>query len=266
MPRVLRRPSPGARWCAIPEIQPRLLAVVPARGGSRGLPGKNIRPFAGLPLIAHSILLARMCVGIDRCVVSTDSPEIRKVALDYGADVPFERPGNLAHDDTPLWPVLQHALSSVEEIEGRSYDYILLLDPTSPARLPNDISTAFQTLAGNPEADGIIGVSMPWFNPIWHCVTERDGWMTDLFPEAHSLNRRQDAPPVYRINGSLYIWRATFLMQHTEWRKGKLLMHEIPELRAMSIDDLAEFERAEVLVKAGLIELPWLEQNNAHVR
>lgn len=96
-----------------------VLAVIPARGGSKGLPGKNIRPFAGLPLIAHSILLAKMCPEIDRCVVSTDSEEIAQVARRFEAEVPFLRPGELARDGTPMWPVLRHALEAVETAVGQ---------------------------------------------------------------------------------------------------------------------------------------------------
>jgi N-acylneuraminate cytidylyltransferase len=239
----------------------RLLAVIPARGGSRGLPGKNIRPFAGLPLIVHSILFARLCQEITRCIVSTDSREIADVAEEYGADVPFLRPADLAQDDTPMWPVLRHALFAVEQLEAAHYDALLLLDPTSPARDPADVAGAVSRLHASPTADGIIAVSQPDFNPIWHCVVEQDGWMADLMPDGHRYDRRQDLPTVYRVNGALYIWRASFLHRHhgRDWRQaGRHLIHEIPELRAMSIDTADEFARAELLVKGGLITFPWL--------
>lgn len=242
----------------------RLLAVIPARGGSKGLPGKNLKPFVGLPLIAHSILLAKMCPEITRAIVSTDAPEIADVARSIGGDVPFLRPAALAQDDSPLWLVLQHALDWVQQHEGRSYDLLLLLDPTSPAREPADISGALARLRAHPEADGVIGVSQPDFHPIWHCVVERDGWMVDLHPEGGRYTRRQDLPVVYRINGSLYLWRSGFVRRQAEhtWRaQGKHLMHEIPETRAMSIDTADEFDRAEALIKAGLITLPWLNES-----
>lgn len=239
-----------------------LLAVIPARGGSQGLPGKNIRPFAGLPLIAHSILFARLCPEIHRLVVSTDSDEIAKVARDLGAEVPFLRPPKLARHDTPMWPVLRHALETVEREEGHRYGLLLLLDPTSPARLPGDVAEAVQRLRAVPDADGVVGVSRPDFNPIWHCVVEREGWMADLFEEGGRYDRRQDAPAVYRINGSLYLWRTNFVRTwQGEWRRsGRHLLHEIPDVRAMSIDTLDQFERAELLVKSGLITLPWLTE------
>lgn len=241
---------------------PLLLAVIPARGGSKGLPGKNLRPFLGMPLIAHTIMFSRMCPEIDRCVVSTDSPEIAEVAKSYGGWAPFVRPPELAQDNTPILPALQHALSYVEEADGVHYEMLALLDPTSPAREPTDVSEALRQLEERPAADGIIGVSQPVFNPIWHCVVERDGWMVDLMGDGSDYERRQEVPPVYRINGSLYIWRTSYLRNcNQSWRKdGNLMMYEIPDLRAMSFDTLDEFNVAELLVKNGIIDFPWLNK------
>ncbi len=239
----------------------KLLAVVPARAGSKGLPGKNLRPFAGLPLIAHSILFARLCPEIDRLIVSTDSEEIAQAARSFGAEVPFLRPAELAKDETTLWEVVRHTLAIVESAGGERFDRLLLLDPTSPAREPADLSAAMRRLDQVPEADGVIGVSRPDFNPIWHCVVEQDGWMTDLIGEGSRFDRRQEVPPVYRINGSLYLWRADFVRNRKEsWRRGgRYLIWGIPELRAMSIDSLEEFKKAELLVREGLIRFPWME-------
>jgi N-acylneuraminate cytidylyltransferase len=236
----------------------RILAVIPARGGSKGLPGKNVRAFAGLPLIAHSILLAKRCPEIGRCVVSTDSEEIAEVARQFGAEVPFTRPPELARDDSPLWEVLRHALGAA----GQGEELLLLLDPTSPAREPADVAKAMQLLRGRPEADGVIAVSKPDFNPIWHCVVEQDGWMKDFDAAGGAYARRQDVPPVYRINGSLYLWRTPFVRAQSEatWRRGKHLMLQTPESRAMSIDTLEQFARAELLVKHGFIPLAWLHE------
>ena len=237
----------------------KLLAVVPARAGSKGLPGKNIRPFFGLPLIAHSILFARQCAEIDRLIVSTDSSEIAGIARDFGAEVPFLRPLELARSETPMWPVLRHALLTLERQESMLFEYLLLLDPTSPARETADVREALRRLIADPEAMGILTVSQPSFNPIWHCVISREGYMADLFEGGEKFHRRQDLPPVYRINGALYMWRASFVRkQEAGWRgQGKHLLLEIPDLRAISIDDLQQFEQAEAMVKTGLITLPW---------
>ena len=239
----------------------RLLAVIPARGGSKGLPGKNIRPLSGVPLIAHTVMFAQLCPEIDRCIVSTDSPEIADVAKTYGADVPFLRPPELAQDETPICPVLRHALDHAEKEDGVTYDFLMLLDGTAPTREPRDIAKAFAKLREQPDADGIIGVSQPEYNPIWYCVVELDGLMVDLMAEGSNYERRQDVPPVYRINGMLYIWRTDYLRKTGDsWRvNGQHLIYDIPEERAISIDTIEQFERAEALIKSGRISLPWLD-------
>ncbi|MBI4370270.1 MAG: acylneuraminate cytidylyltransferase family protein [Elusimicrobia bacterium] len=241
----------------------RMLALIPARGGSRGIPGKNIRPFAGLPLIGHSIKLAQRCARVNRLVVSTDSSEIAQIARDLGAEAPFVRPPDIARDDTPMWPVVRHALASVEKDEGQSYDYVVLLDPTTPCRKIDDIEGAFQKLSKNTGADGIIAVSEPHFNPIWHSVVEREGWMEDLIPEGALYHRRQDAPVVYRINGAIYIWRASFVRRSIQgWRgHGRHLIYEVPDLAAISIDTIEEFELAEYLVLSGKYPMPWIKDH-----
>jgi len=114
-------------------------------------------------------------------------------------------------------------------------------------------------LNGSPDADGIIGVHRPEFNPIWHAVTEQDGKMEDLIADGGIVGRRQDAPPVYRIDGSLYIWRTSFARACGDtWRPGDFLMHEVEERQFINIDNAYELEKADVMIKAGLIRYPWL--------
>lgn len=238
--------------------RPSILAVVPARGGSKGLPGKNIRPLAGLPLIAHSLRCASLCPEISRTIVTTDSEAIAEVARDHGADVPFIRPASLATDNVAMWPVIQHALAQTERCDGKLYDMVLLLDPTSPARLPSDIATSVKTLTADKDADGIVGVSEPEFSPFWHCVVDDGGYLRNLFPEANQYSRRQEVPPVYVINASLYLWRRELVNGADNWRSGKLLMHVIPSSRGIHIDDIHQFELAELLIGAGVLKLPWL--------
>ncbi len=244
-------------------MHPSCLALIPARGGSKGLPGKNILPLAGLPLIAHSIACARMCPEISHTIISTDSEEIAEVARLYGGEVPFLRPPELARDETPMLPVMQHALREMERIDGCRYDLFLLLDPTSPGRIPTDISGALKTLVECPDADGIVGVSQPEFNPIWNCVIKRDGFMAPLISGAHGYTRRQDVPPVWRINASLYFFRRDFLLSLTDsWLLGQILLWEIPESRAVHIDDEFEFKKTELFLNAGLLEFPWMKKED----
>ena len=238
-----------------------ILCVIPSRGGSKGLPGKNIRQFAGMPLLAHSLLCARMCPAIDSCIVSTDSKEIAVVARSWGADVPFMRLSELASDGAPMLGVLQHAVRFMEERDSRRYEAILLLDPTSPSRLPADIDSAVNRLEADEYADRIVSVSKPEFSPYWHCVVPRGDYMEPLMPGAVGVVCRQELPPVFRINGSVYLWRRDFLLsvQGSSWLTGRILMLETPEATAVAIDDLPGFERAEILVRAGFIQFPWLD-------
>lgn len=239
---------------------PRVLAVVPARGGSRGLPGKNIRPLRGLPLLTHSVRCAALSKRISRTIVSTDSDEIALVARAAGAEVPFMRPADLARDETPMFPVITHALAHVERSEP-SYDFVVLLDPTSPGRLPEEIDQAVEQLSATPEAAGLVACSKPTFNPFWVGVIKAGAFIKPAFDGATSFTRRQDVPTFFRINGALYVWRADHVRAApASWRDAPHLMLEMPEERAFSIDDLAEFNRAEALLERGLLTLPWLPE------
>jgi CMP-N,N'-diacetyllegionaminic acid synthase len=231
-----------------------VLALVPARGGSKGVPRKNLRELGGLPLVAHGIRCAALCPEIDRIVVSTEDAEIAAVAREHGADV-LARPTALAQDETAMWPVVRHAHDALGAPET-----LLLLDPTSPARLPEDIAGALARLRSVPEADGVVGVSRPDFNPIWTAVVSDGGFLAPLVPDAGRYGRRQDVPDVFRINATLYAWRGAFVAaQATSWVGGRNLLYEVPEERALHIDTERDLERAEALLRAGLVRLPWLE-------
>lgn len=243
-----------------------MLAVVPARGGSKGVPGKNIRPLAGLPLIAHSIKFAKLCPEIGKCIVSTDSGEIAAAAREYGAEVPFLRPSDLAQDDTPMWPVLRHALAEMEACEHRHYGSVLLLSPASPSRLPKDVSQAAQLLEHDHQAVGVVSVSMPSFNPRWACIDiATDGYMQQSFPDGNLYARRQDVPPIYRINGALYLWRRDHVAGSDSPRYFELphLTLEIPEDRIIDIDTPRDFRLAELMLRDKVIHFPWLDLRTA---
>ena len=241
------------------EMGARVLALIPARGGSKGLPGKNVRSFAGLPLIAHSILLARMCPEIHRTVVSTDSQEIAEIAVAHGAEVPFMRPAELAQDDTAMWPVVRHTLDAMEREGGDAFRYLLLLDPTTPTRLPEDVAGALGLLEADQEADGAIGFSRPAINPLWNSWREDEGRMVPMFEESNRYRTRQEAPEIFQINAMVYIWRADFVRRELSTpRAGKTVRYEIPYHRVVHIDDIHEFQKAEALVQFGYYRLPWL--------
>lgn len=237
-----------------------MLAVIPARGGSKGLPGKNIRSLAGLPLVAHSIRLAGLCPEIDHCIVSTDNEEIAAVARAHGAQVPFLRPAELAQDDTPMWPVLQHALRQMERQLDLAFGSLLLLDPTSPARIPEDIVQGIDILQADPAAAGVLSVSEPHFNPRWVCVEDAGGYMKQLFPTSQAYVRRQDVPPVYRINALIYLWRRDHVANESAPRLYDVphRMLVVPEERAIHIDDPHDFALTELLVREGVLRFPWL--------
>ncbi len=235
-----------------------VLTVIPARAGSKGLPGKNIRPLAGLPLLAHSIRCAHLA-GLTDVIVSTDSAEIADVARAYGAMVPFMRPAELATDSAPMMPVIEHALLSFESSVGSHFDRVLLLDPTSPGRLPGDIASANRILDEDGSTMGVVAVSRPHFNPYWVGVTAVDGVLQPAFPALARAGRRQDLPPFFRINGSLYLWRREFVLSGQHWSDEKMAPLEIPEARAFSIDTLEEFEMAEWQVTTGRLAMPWVD-------
>ena len=238
-----------------------MLAVIPARGGSKGLPKKNLQLLAGLPLIAHAIRFAALCGEIARCVVSTDSAEIASVAREHGASAPFIRPSALAADDTPMWPVLQHALEQVELLDQCRYGSVLLLSPASPARLPEDISKATELLESDARAVGVISVSRPPFNPRWVCVDIASyGYMRQSFPDGMSYVRRQDVPAIYRINGSVYLWRRDHVATAKEpgYFDVPHRVLEVPEARSIDIDTIHDLRLADLMLRERLIEFPWL--------
>lgn len=234
----------------------RILGIIPARGGSKGLPRKNLRPLAGAPLIAHTIEAARLCQRLTRCVVTTDDPEIAAVARDHGAEVPFLRPAELAQDSTPMAPVIRHALETIESQDG-PYDAVVLLDPTSPSRDPNHVDAAIVALLAS-SADGIVAVSQPTFHPSFVGVREVAGRLERYYAEGVGTTRRQEVGRFLRINGNFYVWRTSFVRRlETSWfDEGDHLGFEIPESHSFSIDDLFEFQMIESLWRSGLVSLP----------
>jgi CMP-N,N'-diacetyllegionaminic acid synthase len=187
------------------------LAIIPARGGSRGIPRKNILSLLGKPLIAYTIEAARKACLIGRVLVSTDDPEIAAVATQFGAEVPFLRPPELARDETPTLPVLQHLLSQLKTMENYEPEIIVLLQPTSPLRRVGDIDKAV-TLLQQTSADSVVSLCVAEHSPYWMNRLESDRVLPFL-ENVPEYARRQDLPPVYRINGAVYATRRRILME-----------------------------------------------------
>src|SRR6266542_3101672 len=183
------------------------LAVIPARGGSKGVPRKNIRPLLGRPLLAYTAEAALGARGVRRAVLSTDDAEIAEVGRECGLDVPFLRPAELALDDTPTLPALQHAVGFLEA-RGDRFDYICLLQPTQPLRTAEDIDRCIDLLLSE-NLDAVVSVlPVPHqYNPHWVYFRRPDGSLRLSTGESAPIPRRQELPPAFHRDGSVYVTR-----------------------------------------------------------
>ena len=223
----------------------RVLAIVPARGGSKGVPGKNIRTLAGRTLLDYTALAARHSGVIDRIVLSTDSAEIADAGKRAGLEVPFMRPSALAQDDTPMLPVIQHALEALAA-DGWTTDVIVLLQPTSPLRRPSHVRDAVNTLL-QENADSVVTVvELPRHLSPDYVMRIEDGVLRPFLAEGASVTRRQDARPAYSRDGTVYAcWRTTI----EKWgniygeRCQPLILDAADSLSIDSPADWAEAER-----------------------
>lgn len=220
----------------------KILALIPARGGSKGIPRKNIKPIAGKPLIAWAIEAALCSRVLDAVVVSTEDEEIADVARQWGAQVPFRRPAELAQDDTPgIDPVL-HALEQLPD-----FDAVLLLQPTSPLRTTEDIDACIG-LAQGRQAASVVSVSEPGKHPYWMYRLGTDQRLQTLI-NVPPISRRQDLPPVYAVNGALYYTRADWLRRHHAFVTAETVAYVMPPERSVDTDTLLDWKLAEMLLK-----------------
>ncbi len=226
-----------------------VVAVIPARGGSKGVPRKNIRLLGGKPLIAYAIETALACSTIDRVVVSTDDQEIADVALSFGADVPFLRPAVLAGDDSPEWLTWQHAVKELSGSGGRSQiGTFVCVPPTSPLRAPKDVDACVRLLS-NSDADVVITITETGRNPRFNMIGLDEGRYAQLLvKDDTSIKRRQDAPPAYDMTTVAYALRPDFLVSCKSIWDGKVKAVMIPPERAVDIDTQLDFEFAEFLL------------------
>ena len=227
---------------AFPAPPTRTLALIPARGGSKGIPRKNIRLIAGKPLIVWTIEAALRSDMLDAVVVSTDDPEIAEVARRAGAQVPFLRPAALAQDDTPGIAPVMHALDVL-----LGYGAVLLLQPTSPLRSTDDIEASL-SLARVRQALSVVSVTEPDTHPDWTYRLEADQRLTRRSADAPAM-RRQDLPPVVALNGAMYYARIDWLRQCQRLVAPETLAYLMPRARSVDIDTALDWQLAELLLK-----------------
>jgi len=226
----------------------RVLGIVTARGGSKGLPRKNIRPLLGKPLLQYTAEAALGARRLARVVLSTDDEEIAEVGRRCGLEVPFLRPAELARDETPTLPVLQHMVLALED-EGDRYDAICLLQPTDPLRKPEHIDGCIEMLAEG-EADAVVTVlAVPHdYNPHWVFFRDGDGLLRLSTGEPAPITRRQDLPPAFHRSGSVYVTRRDVLIEGNSLYGERLAGFLIDEGESVNIDGLGDMERAERLL------------------
>ena len=227
-----------------------VFAIIPARGGSKGVPKKNIKLLGGYPLIAFSIVAAKLCSEVERVVVSTDSPEIADIARFYGAEVPFLRPPELAQDTSPDIDFIRHALGWFQDHEGSQPHFLVHLRPTTPLRDPVLISCAIQAIKSNAEATSLRSVH-EFQEPVQKMMGVRDGFLVGLFPddprsEYYNLPR-QAFPPSYFPNGYVDIIKTGFVMSGTSLHGPRVLAFITPV--AVEVDRPEDFEHLEYLVE-----------------
>lgn len=232
-----------------------ILAVIPARGGSKGIPRKNIRPFAGHPLIAYSIAAGLQANTVTRVIVSTDDEEIALMARQYGAETPFLRPAELAQDQTTDLPVLQHALTWLAEHENYLPEVVIQLRPTSPVRPKTCVDEAVRLLLEHPQADSVRGIVPAGQNPYKMWRLDNSGFMTPLLHvegQAEPFNApRQALPQTYWQTGHIDAIRAAIIFKKNTLSGDRIFPLLIDPRYTVDIDNLYDWRRAEWLVYQG---------------
>jgi CMP-N-acetylneuraminic acid synthetase len=233
-----------------------VLATICARGGSKRLKRKNLRQLAGEPLIAYTIQISLNCEEIERVVVSTDDKEIASVAREYGAEVPFIRPKELATDTAPKWPVLQHIVSFLKTRENYEPEIIVDLDPTAPLRKEKHISECLEALRNGPkDLDGVITVYKAQRNPYFNMVEyNAEGYLRLVKTLPKTITRGQDAPTVYSLNASIYaLWKDSLMRSNGLF--DNRLKAVVMQPWTKDIDTLLDFQIAEFLIEKGYVKL-----------
>ncbi|GAB4132240.1 MAG: acylneuraminate cytidylyltransferase family protein [Bacteroidia bacterium] len=235
----------------MPEL-PKVLVVIPARGGSKGLPGKNIRPMLDKPLIGWTIETALKFIGhvTGKVVVSTDDEAIADTARSFGAEVPFMRPAELALDTTPSMDVILHALSYFGE-QGETFEYVCMLEATSPQRDAMDVLSALNLLVRTEGAESIVGVCRSESgHPAFLALKDEDHFIRPYEGEQFVFKRRQEIDDVYFFEGSMYISKVSSLLSRKSFYHDKTLGFEMPKWKSFEVDDFVDFIMIERLLLA----------------
>jgi len=229
----------------------KILAIIPARGGSKGLPGKNIKELCGKPLIAWSIEHAQKSKYVDELFISTDSKEIADVAEHFGAPCPELRPAELARDTAPSSEFIVYTLEKMKK-EGKSFDYFILLEPTSPLRDVEDVDKSIEMLVDNPVAESVMGVVRAEdSNPAFMVKIGEGGLMIPFMGKAETL-RRQDIPDAYYFEGTVYLSKCDAYMEKKAFYHDKTLPYVVPKWKSFEIDDIIDFTIIEAIMKMKL--------------
>lgn len=215
----------------------KVLALITARGGSKGLPRKNVLTAAGKPLIAWTVDAALTASSVSHVVLSTDDDEIMNAAAAAGCNIPFRRPAELATDEASSMDVVLHAL---KELPG--YDFVALLQPTSPLRTGTDIDAAFQ-LMNTRNAPACVSVTEVDQSPYWMYELAEDDRLSSLLPPLQSVTRRQDLPSVYTLNGAIYIAKVEWLLKSRNFLGPETVAYKMPKSRSIDIDNALDFQQ-----------------------
>jgi N-acylneuraminate cytidylyltransferase/CMP-N,N'-diacetyllegionaminic acid synthase len=227
----------------------RRLALIPARGTSRRLPRKNVLPVGGRPLIAWTIEAALISGVFDRVVVSTDDMEIAEIARKQGAEVPFERPANLAADNASTVDVLLHALEWFDTFEDYLPTHLACLQPTSPLRTNEDIVAAAE-LARERDADAIVSVGPIRQHPAWIRRVGEDGRLEECLPGETTANLPANLAGIYALNGAIYLVKSSLLREHKSFYAGRTYAYVMPAERSIDIDTAWDLQQADLVLRA----------------
>jgi len=222
-----------------------MIAIIPARGGSKGLPGKNVRPLNGKPLIAYAIEAALNSKHIDRVIISTDDEEIARIAVEYGAELPFMRPAELASDTAMAIDNYIYTIGRIEEEDGIMIDAFVVLQPTSPLRTAEDIDGAVE-LFERKKADSVISYTQEAHPVSWHKYLDEEGHLIDILNS--TIDNRQKNRISYYPNGAVYVFR-TSMIRERKYSTDNSFAYIMPRTRSVDIDYIEDFEYAEYLLK-----------------